>query len=169
MLTAGAYEVGRRMRAAMAALALALLLGGLAAVPAGANPRDPNVVNANNFIDWCFANGGTPNSTGYDSSGGIISVSCTFSDGSSLYCSFWHDGTTSCVKLDPKGNIGGYVPPPFGTGTAPPLTRPPCFGHFCDPVQSGGAVLKMVAADGGATAGSGHAPTPHKGHKHHGH
>src|SRR4051794_28880665 len=99
MPTASATTIGRLLRAATAALALALLLSRLTAGPAGAEPRGPGVENANAFIDWCFANGGSPD-TGYDTGdGSIIEGTCRFSDGSRLQCRFWSDGSTECEAV----------------------------------------------------------------------
>ena len=118
-----ATTIGQLMRAAAVALVLALLLSRMTAVQVGAEPRGPGVANANAFIDWCIANGGSPD-TGYDpNNGSLIVGDCRFSDGSRLQCKFWLDGDVSCVAQSPSGDWH-YVNPPDGVGIAPPLIRP---------------------------------------------
>src|SRR5689334_14417316 len=115
MLTAGATNIGRLVRAATAAMALALLLGSALAVPAGAQPRQQAADQANRFIDWCFGNGGNPHV--WSAGGELIEVSCWFSDGSSLDCQFYPEA--SCTRF----GAGTVLNP--GDGIAPPLVRPP--------------------------------------------
>ncbi len=157
MLTAGATNIGRLIRAATA-IALALLFGGLASIPAGASSRDQNVIDANNFIDWCFNNGGSPDTSHYVENGNdIIYAYCQFPDGSSINCQFWLDGTTRCWATHLNGATNPVPPPPGVGGTAPPLTRPPSNpGQPGGPVQTGGS-LPSPDGSGGAvqTGGTG--------------
>jgi hypothetical protein len=180
MLTASATmnrtTIGRWLGAATAALALLLLVGGVTATPAGAAPRNPSRDNANNFEEWCWANGGEPWAS---PSGSGYAVQCTFSDGSSILCSFSADGTASCHHLDANDNILGDVPPPNGCkcGTAPPLMRPPSGpGQPGGPVQTGGTPLPNPGGvqTGGtpltvATAGGDHGRRVIDRHCTHGH
>jgi hypothetical protein len=135
-----ATNIGRLLRAAAAALALLLLVGGAATVPAGAEPRGPGAENANDFVDWCFANGGDPD-TGYDPYFDKFHGSCQFSDRSRLECDFWLDGSVECYQVSPTGDFHP-VTPPGGVGIAPPLTRPPSGNH-------GGATGGTLQFDGG--------------------
>jgi hypothetical protein len=192
MLTAGATTIRRLIRTAAAAIALALLVGGLASVPAGASSRDQNVIDANNFIDWCFNNGGSPDTSHYvDYGNDIIYAYCLFPDGSSINCQFWLDGTTRCWATHPNGATNPTPPPPGVGSAAPPLTRPPSNpGQPGGPVQTGGTPLpnpdgsgavqtggtslSLAAQDGGPGNGAtarhskhGHGKAP-KGHHRHG-
>lgn len=83
----------------VAALALALLLlGGLAAAPAGAAPRSQTVERANTFIDLCFQMGGEP-SVIMDSTGESITVVCTYPNGYVDYCDASTGKCTGVHKL----------------------------------------------------------------------
>jgi hypothetical protein len=152
MPTADAKNIGRLIRAATAALALALLLSRVTAGPAGAEPQGPGTVNANAFIDWCVANGGSPDAD-YDGSYGKIVGVCWFSDGSKLQCNFWLDGSTDCYAVSPNGNWH-LVNPPDGTGIAPPLILPPA--GYGQPGGNGAASGGFGGAlDGGGTGNGG--------------
>jgi len=187
MPTADAKNIGRLIRAATAALALALLLSRVTAGPAGAEPQGPGTVNANAFIDWCVANGGSPDAD-YDGSYGKIVGVCWFSDRSKLQCNFWLDGSVDCYTKSPSGVIHA-VNPPDGTGIAPPLVRPPSglgyhgghgtlqFNGGGSPIGqtgSGGTTLHTASASGkasgmadkhaGAHGQGGKTPKGHHGH-----
>jgi hypothetical protein len=172
MRIACATNIERRV--GVAAIALALLLGGLAAASVGAEIRSPAKA-ANAFIDWCFANGGNPDSS-EDGGGYFTLASCRFSDGSRLTCKFYEDGTASCYTVSPNGDLHP-VNPPQDPGTAPPLTRPTGdhgtatggtlpfdSGDSSTHSQSGGGASARAAVAGGGQ-GSG-AADHHGGHRH---
>ncbi|HEU0114040.1 MAG TPA: hypothetical protein VFQ80_05165 [Thermomicrobiales bacterium] len=148
--TTNRTTIGRWLGAATAALALLLLLSGVTAVPAGASSRDQNVIDANDFVSWCFTNGGTPDTSHYvDYGNDIIYAFCLFPDGSSINCQFWLDGTTRCWATHPNGTTNPVSPP---VGTAPPLTRPPgagIAGTSGGAFQTGGPIHTLSAQEGG--------------------
>jgi len=109
----------RRLLAQIAvAAALALLLGGHFAAPAGAenNDRQSAIGKANDFISSCFANGGEPDAETQDNIDvdgyGFVGASCSYDNGQTDYCNYNYDGTQDCWSEM------GLTRPPSGPGAA---------------------------------------------------
>lgn len=94
METSLAARVRRLFGLVVAAAALALLLGGLAADPAAAKTREEARTEANDFILACFGSGGEPGP--WTSTVGVekMVVACAYDNGSVKVCEFLP--TTSC-------------------------------------------------------------------------
>jgi len=131
----------RRLIGRMAGVALvALILGGLAATPAGAETRKETAAKANDMIDRCFANGGDPEVI---DAGKEIKVECHYHDGSgTFYCSFLPNDTYCAshservlpdVPIDPLEPVGS------------PVTRP----GLIDNAATGEAILVEDGSTGG--------------------
>lgn len=108
--------LGRMVLVAVAAI----LIGGGLAAPAAAKPRSYGVREANDFIAWCVAAGGTPVVTRADEVS--IDVTCTLPDGTIVNC-YWGEGDTDgpwtggCLTTRPVP--GGL--PTLGPGTLHPV------------------------------------------------
>jgi hypothetical protein len=87
MRTTIAARAGRLLGQTAAVALVALLLAGLAAAPAGARTRDDGRKEANDFIAWCFGEGGNP--IVVEGTGDDILVACDFPDGKDLTCQFY--------------------------------------------------------------------------------
>jgi putative hemolysin len=106
-------------RTSMKALALAfiaILLTGLAATPAGAQPRSVSVQKANDMVDLCFQRGGDPDVI-MDSTGTSITVVCTMPNGDVMYCDVSNASGTKCTLVT---IVSSPVP---GTGDRQPGSR----------------------------------------------
>lgn len=141
-----ATRVGRQLGRMAAGALMALVLGGLAAAPAGATTRDDGRNEANDFITWCYTVGGDP--VVIEASDSKIVVACHNLPGGDFLCEFYpkHWCHLSSGRLVPDG-ISDVDIMPADQGNAP-VNRP----VLAIPAEAGRPIL---IEDGGAANGSG--------------